>query len=78
MDIQQKLKFMYERASRESFTHRFYKTSDYHQTQHYLSDTSEGEKNDQRSFKQVEWFSHKNAKEPSTQGTVIDLSGPML
>ena len=27
MDIQQKLKHMYDRASKESFTHRFYKTN---------------------------------------------------
>ena len=49
MDVLQKLKRMSERASKESFALRFYKTGDAAMEQ---SDSP-------KRFKEVEWFSHK-------------------
>ncbi len=73
---------MYERASKESFTSRFYKqirektvgASGYESHGHYDSDDDGFDAR----FKQVEWFSHKNTQEPPTQGGVIELDAPML
>jgi len=53
MDITQKLKRMSEKASKESFAFRFYKTGD------SGSDAILTERN----FKEVEWFSHRKAIE---------------
>jgi hypothetical protein len=47
---------MYERASRESFTLRFYKTGD----SAYL----DAENVPDKRFKEVEWFSTKQSFEP--------------
>lgn len=68
MDIQSKLKHMYDRASRESFTHRFYKTFASH---------SEPEEDDDGPLKHVEWFSTRN-NEAASQGGVIELAAPMI
>jgi hypothetical protein len=89
MDIQSKLKHMYDRASKESFTHLFYKTNTFGadpagennkgETTKTLSDNeSEEETMTEERFKQVAWFSHSNAQEPPSQGGVIELSAPML
>jgi hypothetical protein len=53
MDIEHKLKRMSEKASKESFAFRFYKTGD---------SGADANMTD-RSFKEVEWFSHRKAIE---------------
>jgi hypothetical protein len=67
---------MYDRAGRESFTHRFYKQSSGRLNENDFPDT-ESDNADGR-FKQVEWFTHKNAQEAPTQGGVIELAAPLL
>lgn len=70
MDVLQKLKNMSERASRENFAFRFYKSGEttLDPTTH-VSD---------RSFKEVEWFSHKKSVEPATYGGTLELASPMI
>jgi Pyruvate kinase, barrel domain len=72
---------MYDRASKESFTTRFYKQgvsqpgpAGYESHGQYDSDEDDF---DER-FKQVEWFQHKNTQEPPTQGGVIEIDAPLL
>ena len=75
---------MYERASKESFTSRFYKQHGdknthtnsgghgYESHGHYESDDDGF---DER-FKQVEWFQHKNTQEAPIQSDVLDIDAP--
>lgn len=53
MDLTQKLKRMSEKASKESFSFRFYKTGDSGSDSNLVD----------RNFKAVEWFSHKRTIE---------------
>ena len=52
---------MYDRAGRESFTHRFYKQSSGRLNEADIPD-GDSENADAR-FKQVEWFKQKNSQE---------------
>ena len=66
---------MYDRAGRESFTHRFYKHSSGRLHEADIPEAAESDNADGR-FKQVEWF--KNTQEPPTQGGVLELASPLL
>ena len=77
-----KLKQMYERAGRESFTHRFYKQSSGRNLGEAggASESNENESWDAADgrFKQVEWFTAKNAQEAPTQVGALELAAPIL
>lgn len=62
---------MSERASRQNFAFRFYKTGD--------ANMEGNSNNTERSFKEVEWFSHrKGIEQHTTQGGSLELDSPMI
>ena len=67
---------MYDRADKESFTHRFYKQSSGRLNEADIPD-GDSEHTDAR-FKQVEWFTQKNSQEAPTQGGVLELTASLL
>jgi len=67
---------MYDRADRESFTHRFYKQSSGRLNEGDIPDNESA--NADARFKQVEWFTSKNSQEVQNSGGVLELAAPLL